>query len=814
LGNSEHLRRNIFIALSLSFFLASFVLSTHFVFAYSYIDYVSTISHGADRLAALQSDVTEDNAGNGLADLDPEDAGWDWDVISQSFWVGNDCMTTIGANQSCQNLYGVTAMGLLDAYMHTGVGKYQIVATDVANFMINPSWGTASSGAFWNDRNIGSRLYYFGFSFDYRFLMRYADVTNNAAYSIYATDAWSWQKSNIARYADGNQIEIFQRTYAHVGGSYGYAAWQSSDYGLAALEMGDTSWASNMAIVVNNNMTNILSNADEYRVIGWAKALELLSRVDGSTYSSSISSLKSALQSSQLPSGCWDAGNSEGSAQDTAYAVLGLVAANDEVAARKGADCLVAAQQANGGWMSSDEFSETNSEAIQAISAVMGLDVTRRPKVTSLVMSDIEPVKAGVLSVIVGFDKSMNTVIIPTVTLNGPKTLAVNYDPAYTNGWINATAWAGKVTIAAPSVSDGYYRFFVKNAKDIFGTTMVTYIGTRFYVDSNSPAFFATFVPDIYSGQIQTVSASVYDPSSSGISHVSVKIDSDSEINMTFSHKTKEKIDKKTTDVETYFKMFSSLPLGTHSVTFKVYDNVGNFAQLVDSFDVLPAATSNSGDVAYLCLTNACDYGVEQSVIDFLEANGWTVTAKAYNQWTALELSGYDLIVCSEQGKVCKPTPALIEAHTTAKVPLVELSSSPSAKAGKEFDYLKGSSASMGRATTQIFVTNPDAITAGYFGLTIILNSEQRIPGIGESNLLSGTAKLASRYDRVDMPNLFKVDGTSSHGRYVGVLWFNSKTSYGVLSGYDLNSLNSIGKEILKRSVSWAQCANPTGCAA
>ena len=47
---------------------------------YTQADYIAALKQGADRLLALQADITEDNAGNGDPDADPEDGGWGWAI--------------------------------------------------------------------------------------------------------------------------------------------------------------------------------------------------------------------------------------------------------------------------------------------------------------------------------------------------------------------------------------------------------------------------------------------------------------------------------------------------------------------------------------------------------------------------------------------------------------------------------------------------------------------------------------------------------------------------------------------------------------
>lgn len=84
---------------------------------------------GAGYLQAMQADVTEDNAGNGAADADPDDGGWDWSVTSPPALYEHT------ASASPTNIYGATAQGLLFAYLETGNAGYFTAMTDAANVM-------------------------------------------------------------------------------------------------------------------------------------------------------------------------------------------------------------------------------------------------------------------------------------------------------------------------------------------------------------------------------------------------------------------------------------------------------------------------------------------------------------------------------------------------------------------------------------------------------------------------------------------------------------------------------------------------------
>ena len=69
-------------------------------------------------------------------------------------------------------MYGVVILGLLDAYEETDNASYLAAATGMANHMTNNLLGDASSGDFYKQ---GGEQESAG-SYDYQFLMRYAEV--------------------------------------------------------------------------------------------------------------------------------------------------------------------------------------------------------------------------------------------------------------------------------------------------------------------------------------------------------------------------------------------------------------------------------------------------------------------------------------------------------------------------------------------------------------------------------------------------------------------------------------------------------------
>lgn len=326
-------------------------------------DYDAAVKKAADRLVALQG----------------TDSGWDWIVTG---------LTEHSGDPSASNMFGVTALGLIDAYQVTGASSYLTAAGSVADMM--EGYGT-DYAAF--------KAAGLGHSWDLRFLEAYAEETDDTSYSNFAEAYWDWVKAreepNV--YDDGSQEDFYQ-FYIGYPVSPGYAIWDCADYGLAALAMGDTTWASAMAVVVNSHLGEI-EGTDEYRFIGWGHALEFLSAVDSTTYTTEIASLITNLTYYQNPDGSWLGSAVQGTVQNTAYAVMGLAAAGEGAAARDGADWLVANQTITGdcigGWTETDaeEYSQVDSEALQAIKSVLDISssVSMTANIPVIVCISVDP---------------------------------------------------------------------------------------------------------------------------------------------------------------------------------------------------------------------------------------------------------------------------------------------------------------------------------------------------------------------------------------------------------------------------------------
>ena len=92
------------------------------------VDFAAALAAGGDYLRHAQADITEDNAGNGDPDADPEDGGWDWVLTDPNF--------VHSASSSPTNIYGATAQGLLRAYIASSDAGLATALADCATGML------------------------------------------------------------------------------------------------------------------------------------------------------------------------------------------------------------------------------------------------------------------------------------------------------------------------------------------------------------------------------------------------------------------------------------------------------------------------------------------------------------------------------------------------------------------------------------------------------------------------------------------------------------------------------------------------------
>ncbi|HEY4674738.1 MAG TPA: hypothetical protein VIH48_01645 [Candidatus Bathyarchaeia archaeon] len=359
------MKRTLFITVAL---LITAFLCIQAVSAYSYSDYTAAIIKTADRLVDLQADITEDNAGNGAIDTDPDDGGWDW-------YLDSTATAYAGAGPSPENLYGVTAQAILEAYKISACACYLTAMIDA--YTGANGYPTVDSGP------------------DMPFLVGLSQITGNSAYAAlaktrYDTKVASYGDYNLDTVVDEKDLAEKIRDARNSQGYDGLIPWDINLFIKAALALntyypgqGYNQDALNMTNIIYADMTGSPgyfdpgdSTDDDY-ILGLSGGMEaFVSTGTHLTGTTSAESLKNTLLSYQEPTGEWNSptypADHIATVQDTAYAVMALVkygGAPQILAAKKGAEWLIADQQPNGGWSGSDEYPEVDSEAAQALSA-------------------------------------------------------------------------------------------------------------------------------------------------------------------------------------------------------------------------------------------------------------------------------------------------------------------------------------------------------------------------------------------------------------------------------------------------------------
>ncbi|MEM3589395.1 MAG: hypothetical protein QXN33_00160 [Candidatus Bathyarchaeia archaeon] len=290
--------------------------------AWTQADYKATVEEAADRLLALQS---------------PADHGWDWNVTG---------LTAHSANPSAVNLYGITADGLLKAYIIVGKRDYLRAAIRAGDRLISQVRNL------WQDGEAGPGPPTL-FAQDISFLAHLFAITGDRRYYDYAKARVDWLVSNKA-------IADFRSRY----GGQPFGIWMYSAWIQALLDFGKTDMANQLADEIEATLTN----STAFYVLDRAAALMALKRVGNETF---VSIQAQLLLKNQTDAGYWQ--DSDSRVQATAYATLALFKAGYDSAVKKGADWLVTYQLSNGGWLDfGGEYSEVDSEAIMALCAAFG----------------------------------------------------------------------------------------------------------------------------------------------------------------------------------------------------------------------------------------------------------------------------------------------------------------------------------------------------------------------------------------------------------------------------------------------------------
>jgi hypothetical protein len=169
-------------------------------------DFRAAALAGANYIRTMQADITEDNAGNGDPDQDPEDAGWDWVLPDFEH----------SANASPKNLYGVCANAAYQAYLIDPDPAMFTVMRDAADYIVTAGPANIRSAA------------------DMVFLLNFASLTGDIGifppvYRNAAAAIWAYRVANFGGTATAF-AEYIRDARGNGGWPNGIIPWDLAPY--------------------------------------------------------------------------------------------------------------------------------------------------------------------------------------------------------------------------------------------------------------------------------------------------------------------------------------------------------------------------------------------------------------------------------------------------------------------------------------------------------------------------------------------------------------------------------------------------------
>ncbi len=338
----------------------------------NYLNERNTIVSAADRIVDLQ------NAGS-----------WDWIVTDETGPTGTTYL----------NIAGVTAEVLLDAYVLTGDEDYLDAAEETGNYLIT-QMGSSTI-------DITKRTN----AFNIMYLYKLGEISGDSSYTdkanallqntLHQENYWTSHNENYCTSSGCTAEQLLNAINNYRGGDLEIVMWDLFRWVEAAEMGGETTWADNLKILMDNSYSSLSSDSDYY-IIG----------LSGLVLATGNSEAVDDLIDLQEEDGSWDDPN--GVIQDTAYALAALNSVGESSAVQDASEYLMDefGYTSINGWLESDdeEYSEITSEAAQALFYhiyVPDTYYTIKDAVTAASEGDTINVAAGIYDEQVVINKSL-----------------------------------------------------------------------------------------------------------------------------------------------------------------------------------------------------------------------------------------------------------------------------------------------------------------------------------------------------------------------------------------------------------------------
>ncbi len=347
-------------------------------------DFAASMMAGADYLVGMQADFTEDNAGNGAADTDPDDGGWDWQCLA----------FTHSTAASPNNTYGATVQGIYRAYLVNPLPAYFTAMKDAADHIVSVGPTVIRSGP------------------DVIFLLEFANLPDCPAPATYRAGAQAIWNRQLGVYGTMANLAAFIRDFRYGQGySNGIIPWDIAPWVEAAMLMdeafplaGHVVEAAAMAEVIYQdsfagvpgyfrpNGANKGSDPAWNTPLYYWYTLGVTGIIDAfatsGTHTAELPGLQALLLSCQYADGAFSdqygaTAEIDRDWQGTGFALRSLAdnlpsTVATRAAARQGAIWLASTQHISGGWVYDNgyHYTETCGEVIAGLAAVASATVT------------------------------------------------------------------------------------------------------------------------------------------------------------------------------------------------------------------------------------------------------------------------------------------------------------------------------------------------------------------------------------------------------------------------------------------------------